>query len=67
MDKPPDILLDDEINGLRNAMIEAVNRSRLPMPVIKLVIQSTARDISLAITGQLDGQRNKKQNGEDRA
>lgn len=58
MEKSLNIIMDDEMLKLKQALIEAVNSAALPISVKKLVVDSTARDISTALQNMVDKERN---------
>ena len=57
MSKPINLVIEEESAKLRSAIVEAVNQSALPAPVTRIIVESTARDISIAIGRQLDAER----------
>ncbi len=57
MKKSVNLILDEEIKRLKQALIEAVNGAALPASVKKLVVESTVRDICLALQNMTDNER----------
>ncbi len=57
MEKSVNLILEDEIAKLRQALINSVNNAALPVSVKKLVIDGTARDILAALQKMIDKER----------
>lgn len=57
MEKSVNLMLEDEIAKLRQALINSVNNAALPVSVKKLVIDGTARDILAALQKMIDKER----------
>lgn len=57
MEKSVNLMLEDEIAKLRQALINSVNSAALPASVKKLVIDGTARDILAALQKMIDKER----------
>jgi hypothetical protein len=57
MEKSVNLILEDEIAKLRQALINSVNSAALPVSVKKLVIDGTARDILAALQKMIDKER----------
>jgi hypothetical protein len=57
MEKSVNLMLEDEIAKLRQALINSVNSAALPVSVKKLVIDGTARDILAALQKMIDKER----------
>jgi hypothetical protein len=68
MKKSVNLFFDEEITKLKEAMIRVANEAQLPPSVKKLVIDSTARDISAALQNMTDkeyAELSQDQNSED--
>lgn len=57
MEKSVNLMLEDEIAKLRQALINSVNSAALPVSVKKLVVDGTARDILAALQKMIDKER----------
>jgi hypothetical protein len=57
MEKPLNLILEDEIAKLKQSLIESVNSAALPASVKKIVIESSARDICAALQNMTDKER----------
>lgn len=57
MKKSVNLMLEDEIAKLKTGLIEAMNNAALPLSIKKLVVESTARDISLALQNMINRER----------
>lgn len=57
MEKSVNLMLEDGIAKLRQALINSVNSAALPVSVKKLVVDGTARDILAALQKMIDKER----------
>ena len=57
MDKPTNMVIDEETEKLKANLINAVNGAKMPAAVTKLVVESTAKDILMALNQAIQKER----------
>lgn len=57
--KPSDLIIYEDMDSLKNSIINIVQNARLPLSVIKLILQSTTNELVSVIDKTLEAERNK--------